>query len=247
MASLTWAVVLLAGLTCTHAHALGDPIPIHSLPSIAQIEFRLGSTWRQQCVGSIITNYHMLTAAACVQVPIGRRIRVGSHERAFGGLVRDVGIVSNHDSFGSNGNDGDMSVVRAASAWVFGSTVQSIPIVTQNYVVPANFDVFVAGWGVTTQGGLVGDDRLHVAALKTKPIIECMSQHQGRVTTNMLCVGRVDRPGINFDPSDIGAPVIYSGHLVGVLSFGASANNDELPAVSNAIGSYSDWIVKNVS
>lgn len=51
----------------TYAQAIGTLTPIENLRGIAQLEFRLVSTWRQQCVCSIVTNYHCLTSASCLQ------------------------------------------------------------------------------------------------------------------------------------------------------------------------------------
>ncbi|CAB3233879.1 unnamed protein product [Arctia plantaginis] len=88
MASLTWFVLLLAGLTYTHA--LGTQTTIQNLPSMAQVEFRLGAVWRQQCIGSIITNYHVLSAGTCFQNhPSVRLIRVGSGVSGVGGTSHE--------------------------------------------------------------------------------------------------------------------------------------------------------------
>ncbi|CAB3233874.1 unnamed protein product [Arctia plantaginis] len=243
MALLTWAVLLLAGLTYTHA--IGAPTLQEQSRSIAQIQFKLVSAWRQQCVGSIINNYYVVTTANCLQAPSNnRRLAVGN---AITGTIHEVAIIYIHDRFSPSSRTANIGLVRAGTSWSINTPdIGTIPLVPQNYYVPLYHDLSVSGWGVTAQGGIIANQYLYTVVLQKKPITSCLDHHQGLVNAENICLGLVGRNGRDFDPSDTGAPVAYvldgRSYLYGVLSFGSSARNNEIPIVAESIGAYSNWI-----
>lgn len=82
--------------------------------------------------------------------PENRRIRAGTTFRNTGGIVVYVTGEYNHPSYGSNGYDGDISVVRLASSLVYSPVVQQGIIINQDAVIPDNLPVVHAGWGTTS-------------------------------------------------------------------------------------------------
>ncbi|CAB3233878.1 unnamed protein product [Arctia plantaginis] len=235
MESLTWFVLLLAGLTCTHA--VGTSETIQNLPSICQVEFRVFLVWTHNCACSVLTTGHIISVNSCFQAsPSNRQIRLGTATSGWGGITREVGSIINHPL-------ADLTVVRLTNLVWFGPTIQNVPIVPQGFSVPENVPLSIAGWGYTAQGGLFTNPYLYRAWLESKNITLCMNQHPGRVTTDNLCVGLIGSAGRDFDSDDAGAPILYEGFLTGLASFGAASSNNNLPIVATAIGPYTNWIV----
>ncbi|CAB3238085.1 unnamed protein product [Arctia plantaginis] len=235
MESLTWFVLLLAGLTCTHA--VGTRETIQNLPSICQVEFRFVLIWTHDCACSVLTTGHIISAWSCFQAsPSDRRIRLGTATSGWGGITREVRSIINHPL-------ADLTVVRLTNLVLLGPTIQNVPIVPQDHSVPQNEPLSIAGWGSTAQGGLFTNSYLYRAWLESKNITLCMNQHPGRVTLENLCVGLIGSAGRDFDSDDAGAPILYRGALAGLASFGAASSNNNLPIVATAIAPYTNWIV----
>lgn len=98
------------------------------------------------------------------------------------------------------------------------------------------------------QGGESADENLYSLSLTVRDNENCMIQYLGKeiVTENMVCVGLGYTQGRDFYPQDLGAPLLYSNTLIGILSFGEEAD-DELPLVATNIGSYTGWIIDTAS
>ncbi|XP_075984837.1 trypsin, alkaline C-like [Anticarsia gemmatalis] len=255
MSAIKLAVTLLAGLTCVLA--LGEQATIAEFPSIVQVEDRVGAIWLQQCVGSVLTSYHILSAASCfsdVQYSArNRRVRAGTSYRGVDGLVREVYAVYNHPTYATPGmgQDGDISVVRLTTPLTLGATIEQASILGEGIYLPPGLEVTLAGWGTTAEGGLVGDEHLYSLDLVTIDDDRCLETYLGAstphtITENMFCTG-LATGGRDLDSRDAGAPLFYSGVTVGVVSFGVSRGEDQYPVVATAIGSYTNWIVDTAS
>jgi hypothetical protein len=79
-----------------------------------------------------------------------RRIRAGSTFRNQGGVLLNIEVAYNHPTYGSNGSDGDITVVRLAGNLQFNPVVQAGTIVSQGTVIPDELAVVHAGWGATS-------------------------------------------------------------------------------------------------
>lgn len=120
----------------------------------------------------------------------------------------------------------------------------SCAIPTCTWAVFFHFLSFNTINSVFQQGGLVANDNLYSLNIESKAITVCMAQYPDRVDATNLCVGLVDMPGRDFDPSDAGAPIIYQNFLTGIASFGESVNDDQSPIVTIAVGAFTNWIVQ---
>ncbi|XP_026736005.1 trypsin CFT-1-like [Trichoplusia ni] len=256
MAAVFWAVILLAGLSCTSAE-LGSPAKIEDFPSVVQVENVAATIWLQQCVGSVLTSYHILSAANCFS-GVGynantRRIRAGTSTRGYGGSVVEVYHVYIHPSYGQGvGNDGDIAVVRLDGSLKLGDTIQQASILGQGIQLPVALPVTLVGWGTTTEGGLIGNNDLYSLELATVYEGKCLHEYQNAekpeiITENMVCAGLSTIGGRDLDSRDSGAPLFYSGVTVGVVSFGKSYSDDQYPIVSTSVGSYTSWIVETAA
>jgi hypothetical protein len=64
-------------------------------------------------------------------------------------MIVPVSQEFNHPSYGQNGNDGDITVVRLASALILGGDIQQASIMMPGFVMPAGWAVTYTGWGLT--------------------------------------------------------------------------------------------------
>ncbi|CAD0204667.1 unnamed protein product [Chrysodeixis includens] len=256
MAAVFWAVILLAGFSCTSAK-LGSPAKIEDFPSVVQVENIAATIWLQQCVGSVLTSYHVLSAASCFS-GVGynantRRIRAGTSTRGYGGSVVEVYHVYIHPSYGQGvGNDGDIAVVRLNGYLQLGGNIQQASILGEGIQLPVALPVTLVGWGTTAEGGLIGNNDLYSIDLATVYEGKCLYDYQNSdrpqvITENMICAGLPGVGGRDLDTRDAGAPIFYSGVTVGVVSFGQSYADDKYPVVSTSVGSYTAWIVEKAA
>ncbi|XP_049693481.1 trypsin CFT-1 [Helicoverpa armigera] len=252
MASLCWAVLLLAGVA--YSSELGTQTSIEKYPSLAQVESRAGLLWLQQCVSSVLTSYHVLSTARCFSgvnySDSNRRIRAGTSYRGTDGLVREVQRVYYNPSWGLLDNDGDIAVVRLETALTLGANIQQAAILGEGIYLPYGLNIQLVGWGTTAEGGNLGNSNLYELDLYTVNTDDCLETYLGldlennTITENMICAGLRNTQGRDLDTRDEGAPIFYSGVTVGVVSFGVSRGDDSIPIVSTNIGTYSNWIVE---
>ncbi|XP_075984581.1 trypsin, alkaline C-like [Anticarsia gemmatalis] len=251
VSAVTLALVLFAGF-CTAEHYAGTPATIEQYPSLVQIEMGAGPLWFQYCVGSVLTNVHILSAARCFVGPLGnprsRRVRAGATFRGRDGAIFRIQSITSHPSFLTNIFDGDIAVVRLSSALTFGSTIQQASIVAQDVIIPANLPVVHAGWGATAQNDALWADReLHTINAFTITPEVCSERFDGswilpfRITTNMICSGLAPE-GLTFGVRDAGGPIYYDDIVVGVISFGSHFNKS-IPLVATRVSAYTDWVV----
>lgn len=65
----------------------------------------------------------------------------------MGGEIFYVDVAFNHPSYGRNGVDGDISVVRLATRMILKPNIQQATIVLPESVLPDHLPVIFAGWG----------------------------------------------------------------------------------------------------
>ncbi|KAG6446125.1 hypothetical protein O3G_MSEX004319 [Manduca sexta] len=227
---------------------------IRQHPSLVQIEVGYSSIWLMGCTGSILNTGYVLTAARCVSGrlydPRIRRVRAGANSRGGDGAVFPVNFAIAHPSFGGNGFDGDIALVRIFGVFQYGPNIQRVGITSQGVFFPAGVRVLNAGWGSTAQGKSISNRELHSADLHVVDNHQCRNKYAGfpipiTVTHNMICAGRARSGGRMADLRDAGGPLYYDGTLVGVLSFGRYFLRDEYPVVATSVSSYTNWIVNN--
>lgn len=94
--------------------------------------------------------HHLLYYSA--YAPENRRIRAGATNLESGGVIVHIAQEINHPSYGLNGNDGDISVVRLSSALILTPNNPSIAvgsIVAAGSTMFGNMPVTKVGWGIT--------------------------------------------------------------------------------------------------
>ncbi|XP_017030133.1 trypsin alpha-3 isoform X2 [Drosophila kikkawai] len=101
----------------------------------------------------------------------------------------------------------------------------------------------VLGWGRMYSEGPLSSEilQLEVALMDTK---KCLS-HFKYFRPGMLCAGK-DNSTIDADPcsGDIGAPVIWNGVVVGIVSYPLGCGSDILPSIYTDVHSGLKWITE---
>ena len=234
----------------------GTETSIEKFPSIVAVENYgvLSGVWSQSCAANILTTRYVLSAAHCFRGlfyrPSNRRIRAGSSYRNTGGIVSYVDVEFNHPSYGLNGYDGDISVVRLLTPLEYSPVIQQAALVTHGFKMPDNLPVVHAGWGAISQGGPLSPVLLETTIFTINNEL-CAARYQTLprpqvVTENMICAGIPDIGGKDACQGDSGGPLYYTNILIGVVSWGHGCANETFPGISTAVSSYTNWIAANV-
>ncbi|XP_035453098.2 trypsin, alkaline C-like isoform X1 [Spodoptera frugiperda] len=259
LALLTIALFAGAAYSAPQASRIvgGTETSIDKFPSIVAVEF-LGvwtGVWSQSCAANILTTRYVLSAAHCFEGvfydPSYRRVRAGSSYRNTGGILSYVEVEFNHPTYGLNGYDGDISVIRLRTPLEYSPVVQQAAIVPQGFKIPDNLPVVHAGWGAISQGGPLSPVLLETTIFTINNEL-CASRYLTLprplvVTENMICAGIPDVGGKDACQGDSGGPLYYTNILVGVVSWGHGCANETFPGVSTAVSSYTDWIAASVN
>ncbi|KOB69232.1 Protease [Operophtera brumata] len=210
----------------------GTPATIEEFPSIVQVEVGSGSIWAQGCAGSVLTSFHILTAARCVSGSVDRAVI----HPAFGGTAENVG---------------NIAVVRLLTSLVFSPSIQQASIISAGFNLPSGMPVVLAGWGSTAQGGKIANRDLHQIDLVSVSSDACSELWNRLIPTidikiaaDNFCVARPETGGRDADLRDIGAPIYYQNILMGVVTFGAPFGNERFPTVATDVSRYTNWIVE---
>ncbi|KAJ2954603.1 hypothetical protein O0L34_g2898 [Tuta absoluta] len=240
----------------------GVSTDIENLPFIVQVESTLvGLSWSHHCAANIVNNRFVISAASCFDGLLTstsrRRLRAGSARRGRGGVVVGVARIFNHPSYSSSdGNiQGDIAVVEQSAAWVWSPRIRNVQIPPQDFALPDDLSVALAGWGATKEGGLLGQSssKLLEVGVQTVNREWCAEQYLNQtarvVDDTMLCTGVQDE-GMDSCSGDEGGPVYFRDangtvSLVGIISWRENCGNPSLPSVNTRVSAYSKWIVIN--
>nr|XP_034836186.1 trypsin, alkaline C-like [Maniola hyperantus] len=234
----------------------GNPTAIENYPSMVQVELlsQVTGSWSQDCAGSILTSRFILSAAQCftgwnLEFPY-RRVRAGATYRNFGGSIVYVDSTVKHPTYGTNGLEADISVIRLFTPLTYSPTVRQATIVYANSDIPDNTVVVLAGWGRISEAGPISQILRDVSVYTINNRL-CAERYSKlgipiTVTPTMICSGVLDVGGRDACHGDSGGPM-YLGHIVvGIISGGYSCANGTYPGISTAVASYTDWIVDTV-
>ncbi|XP_047989729.1 trypsin CFT-1-like [Leguminivora glycinivorella] len=203
-------------------------------------------SYTQSCGGTILNQRSILSAAHCFMVtsPVNYRVRVGSTYANSGGVVHTVAQLINHPSYNAWTQDNDIAVVRLSSQITYNDYAQPGSISGPNYNLADNQVVWATGWGLTSHGGQPSEQLRHVQIWTINQEI-CRQRYSTVITDNMLCSGWLDVGGRDQCSQDSGGPLIHSGVVVGVCSFGNNCADPYYPGVNARVSRYTSWIQAN--
>ncbi|KAI9589602.1 chymotrypsin-1-like [Glossina fuscipes] len=194
------------------------------------------------CVGSIVTEQHVITAGHCVQyvksIPIDLdrvSVRVGSTNQYSGGKVLDVSSIVIHSECENFLHD--MAILKLSESLEFGPKINKIEVAERDSEVESGTPVIVAGWGLNANGTHSAKlQYLNMTAISNE---ECDEQVNYGYES-ILCLQHPLEQGIC--RGDYGAGIVAENKLIGVASFSFGSCGSQFPDISSRISYYSDWI-----
>lgn len=193
------------------------------------------------CGAAIINLQWVLTSAQCASKYIDLSIRAGSNYTNKDGEVYKVNKILIHPEYNEKTFDSDLALLRVSENITVDHAIDcSLP--QGKYPVLNDAVGDITGWGYTDSGSEELANIIQFAQPSIKKLEECRESYAGRTfTENMLCAGthKLACSG------DYGGPVIVSGRLGGILSWGQGCGDSKYPSVFVVVSPYVKWITEN--
>ncbi|KAF6215234.1 hypothetical protein GE061_009986 [Apolygus lucorum] len=206
------------------------------------------STYNPFCGGSIITKFHILTSAQCVDIILKRGYRVNSMVAIIGAFDRRIRtkgefhipvrrLDPNPFYFGPPHFINDIALVTLATGIQFHRSVLAICLPKPNYNIDYK-TVTAVGWERWKHGSSPFQKKLITSVMSLE-----VCQVYGPVTTGQLCT--YTRAG-DFCEEESGGAIVSikkNMHVLAGVQSGVSCDRRK-PVVSTAVDGYVAWLTK---
>lgn len=216
-------------------------------------EILVDDEW-QFCGGSILTAYHILTAASCVnnnssvKVIVGRQTRRkmrGPKGQVFHVQKENITI---HDKWNPGTMFNNIAIIELRDPIIFNDIVKPIRLPKNSKPHPtyAGEETFTSGWGKIN----ASDEIEHLQYINNTIMTNEACSLERTIDTNTICVSSGFAHPLTCNGEE-GSPLVVhdeEGPLVaGVTSFGSAFGSDcAKPAVFTRTTSYIDWIEEKI-
>ncbi|XP_011496946.1 PREDICTED: chymotrypsin-2-like [Ceratosolen solmsi marchali] len=201
----------------------GENTIIHNVPH--QVSIRIYDLNQHFCSGSIITRYHILSAAHCFNDMnndyTNLRVYIGTNSPyANSGVRFKITKVDIHPEFtGRMTQDEawihDIAVVTVDKRIKFQPYQHKIDLPTDEIVIGS--DAVITGYGKLNFSAEWFPDQIHKAVLTVIDIETCMNQLNRRIHDTQACLYKAK--GIGGCYGDSGGPVVANEKLIGIQSW----------------------------
>ncbi|CAG4977641.1 unnamed protein product [Parnassius apollo] len=226
----------------------GSSTSIENYPYVSALLYLSSQAYVQTCVGTIINNRAILSAAHCFygHSASSWRIRVGSSYANSGGTVFTTAQIIIHPSYTQYSNDNDVAIMHSSAAFTFSNSVRAAGIAGTNYNVADNQALWSVGWGKASSSGSFSEQLRHFES-RSINLSTCQSiyvQLAMYLTDNMMCSGWLNASG-NECQGISGGPLVHNSVIVGIHSWGAQCQLARYPGISTRVSAYTSWIQSN--
>ncbi|XP_039389031.1 trypsin I-P1-like isoform X3 [Mauremys reevesii] len=135
-------------------------------------------------------------------------------------------------------------LIKLASAATLNSYVNTIALPTS--CVTTGTQCLISGWGNTLSSGTNFPDLLQCVKAPVLSSSQCSSAYQGKITSNMICIGYLEG-GKDSCQEDSGGPVVCNGVLQGIVSWGTGCALKGYPGVYTKVCNYVSWIQNTIA
>ncbi|XP_064482507.1 transmembrane protease serine 9-like [Ornithodoros turicata] len=202
----------------------------------------------QECGGSILNEYWIVTAASCVRNgQRGFKILAGKHNLKVTESTEQITEayeVIQHPSYDSSPRDYDVALVRLARPLSFNYFVGPVCL-PESYESYANAYCTATGWGQLYHGG-PAPDQLQKVDLPVWEKHQCVLAYGHEITDRMFCAG-YEQGGKDTCIGDTGGPLVCKRRdgrwdLAGITSWGRVCGAPHSPGVFTSVTSVLAWI-----
>lgn len=217
----------------------------HSFPWAVSLEYR----GMHDCGGSILDQWHILTAAHCLDYAndLGNYfVRVGAHNRSSSGQVLPTRQLILHPKYDEQRSTNDIGIIKLAAPISFSNQIQPICLVDQIVEPALGTTAFIAGWGTTIyQNAASVSQVLRQAQLR---VISDCSMYFAYDSQKQICAASNGPQGQDHGScqGDSGGALVYSKNgrwfAGGVVSYAIGCGRVAFPTVFTKTSAYIDWI-----
>ncbi|XP_031640193.1 melanization protease 1-like [Contarinia nasturtii] len=223
-----------------------------------------------KCVGTIISNFFILTAAHCTTlarqlsvVRIGLNLIDDDMMNPNSPQNHNIEQIIRHPNYSSTSSKNDIALIRVTRSIEFSEFSRPACLQTLSSDINPKANLIVTGWGMISTARRNRSNVLLKANMTTLPLEECNStifeynQHpngasfRNGVSESQYCARDVRMKsdscqGYNGGPLQIYRSDSKIAKIVGIVSFSTGCETDRLPSIFTRVSYYLDWIESNV-
>lgn len=229
----------------------GSPVPSGELPFVVALYMNVSGEVKFHCGGSLVTNYHVITAGHCVKGWYAERFTVrwsSNHDLASPSPDERIIQVDEiklfpyfHFELGTSIPTNDIAIVTLSEPLLDASGLIAMP--DQDEGPAAGTVCTTAGWGNLEEGGETVTT-LYSVDVEIQDYSTCIASHGNKMRETMICAGYPEG-GKDACNGDSGGPLICNGILSGIVSWGDGCAEPDKYGVYTNTALYVGWIEKH--